>query len=66
MKLKFCLVYTVYNRIGLISVKLPRMHVKSGHYRSVSKTPSEWRFAGGPIVARDWILAGITLGSYIK
>ena len=52
--------------MGVISVKLPRMHVKSGHYRSVSETPSEWRFAGGPIVARDWILAGFTLGSYIK
>ena len=26
----------------------------------------ELRFAGGPIVARDWILAGFTLGSYIK
>ena len=25
-----------------------------------------WRFAGGPIVVRDWILAGFTLGSYIK
>ena len=39
---------------------------KIGHYRSVSETPSEWRFAGGPKVARDWILAGFTLGSYIK
>ena len=39
---------------------------KLGHYRSVSETPSEWRFAGGPIVARDWVLAGFTLGSYIK
>ena len=33
-------------------------HVKSGHYRPASKTPSERRFAGGPIVALDWILAG--------
>ena len=24
------------------------------------------RFAGGPIVARNWILAGLSLGSYIK
>ena len=40
------------------------MHVKSGHCRPVSEMPSEWRFAGGPSVARDWILAGFTLGSY--
>ena len=51
---------------GVISVKLPKMHVKSGHCRPVSETPSKWRFAGGPIVARDWMLTGFTLGSYIK
>ena len=33
-------------------------HVKSSHFRPASKTPYERRFAGGPIVARDWILAG--------
>ena len=49
-----------------ISVKLSQDEHKSGHYRPVSETPYEWRFAGGPIVARDWILAGFTLGSYIK
>ena len=27
--------------------------------------PSKWRFAGGPIVARYWILAGFTLGPYM-
>ena len=41
-----------------ISLQLPSKHVKSDHYRPASKTPSERRFAGGPIVARDWILAG--------
>ena len=42
-----------------ISLRIPSKHVvKSGHYRLASKTPSERRFAGGPIVARDWILAG--------
>ena len=30
-----------------------RKHVKSGHYRPASETPSEWRFASGPIVARE-------------
>ena len=43
----------------VISLRIPSKHVvKSGHYRPASKTPSERRFAGGPIVARDWILGG--------
>ena len=41
-----------------ISLRIPSKHVKSGHYRPASKTPSERRFAGGLIVALDWILAG--------
>ena len=44
--------------VFVISLRLPSKHVKSGHYRPTSKTPSERHFAGGPIVARDWILAG--------
>ena len=39
----------------------PRKHVKSGNFRPVSETPSRWRFPGGPIVARDGMLAGILL-----
>ena len=39
-------------------LQVHRKHVNSGHYRPSSETPSEWRFAGGPIVARDWMLAG--------
>ena len=43
----------------VISLRIPSKHVvKSGHYRPASKTPSERRFAGGPIVARDWLQAG--------
>ena len=42
----------------VISLRIPSKHVKSGHYRPSSKTPSERRFTGGQIVARDWILAG--------
>ena len=42
----------------VISLRILRKHVKSGRYRPASKTPSERRFAGGPIVALDWILAG--------
>ena len=30
--------------------------VKSVHYRPTSETPSEWRFAGGPIEVRDRML----------
>ena len=42
-----------------ISLRIPSKHVvKSGHYRPASETPSERRFAGGPIAARDCILAG--------
>ena len=37
---------------------LSSKHVKLGHYRPASETPSGWRFAGGPIVARDGMLAG--------
>ena len=49
----------------VISLRILSKHVKSGHYQPASKTPSERRFAGGPIVARDWILAGhITLNSF--
>ena len=44
--------------VFVISLRLSSKHVKSGHYRPTSKTPSERHFAGGPIVARDWILAG--------
>ena len=42
----------------VISLRIPSKHVKLGHYRPASKTSSKRRFAGGPIVARDWILAG--------
>ena len=44
--------------VFVISLRIPSKHVKSVHYRPASKTPSERGFAGGPIVARDWILAG--------
>ena len=36
----------------------PSKRLKSGHYQPVSETPCEWRFAAGPIVARDLMLAG--------
>ena len=42
----------------VISLQIPSKYVKSGHYRPASEKPSERRFAGGPIVARDMILAG--------
>ena len=37
----------------LIQAILPTKHVKTGNYRPASETPSEWRYTGGPIVARD-------------
>ena len=35
----------------------PSKHVQSGHYRPATETPSEWHFAGRPIVAQVWMLA---------
>ena len=35
----------------------PIKHVKLGHSLPTRKTPSEKRFAGGAIVARDFVLA---------
>ena len=40
------------------SMTAPSKHLKYSHYRPVSETASEWRFTAGPIVARDWMLAG--------
>ena len=42
----------------------PCKHVKSGHYRLARKTPSKKRFAGGPKVARDLVLAVCKLALY--
>ena len=33
-------------------------HPNSGHYRSASKMPFGWRFSGGPIMARLYVLTG--------
>ena len=35
------------------------MHIKVGHHRPTCETPSKWRSAGGPIVARDCFQAGM-------
>ena len=32
---------------------IPSKHIKVGHYRPTSVTPTEWRFAGGPILTSD-------------
>ena len=58
------------NLLLFVSDELPSHHVKSGFYRPASETPSGWRFADGPIVARgfadgpklarDRMLAGLT------
>ena len=44
--------------VFVISLRISSKHVKSGHYWPASKTLSERRFAGVPIVAQHWILAG--------
>ena len=44
--------------VFVISLRISSKHVKSGHYRPASKTLSERCFAGVPIVAQHWILAG--------
>ena len=31
----------------------------AGHYQPTSETPLKWRFAGGPILARDFMIAGM-------
>ena len=36
----------------------PSKHVNLGYYRPSSITPSKWSFPGGPIVARNLMLAG--------
>ena len=42
----------------------PSKHVKSGHSWPARKTPSEKRFAAGPIVARDLVLTVCKLALY--
>ena len=37
------------------------MHAASGHYRFISESPFEWRFAGTPIVGRFYMLTGSEL-----
>ena len=41
-----------------VETQNPRKNVKVGHYRPTRETPLEWRFAGGPIVASECLLAG--------
>ena len=42
----------------------PSKHVKSGHSRPARKKTSEKRFAGGPIVAQNLVLAVCKLALY--
>ena len=51
-------------RLKKINRLAPSKHVKSGHSQTDKKTPSEKRFAGGPIVARDLVLAVCKLALY--
>ena len=60
-KMKTCVRYSLYklsfqNHISVCP--MPSKHVQLGHYRPTSEMPFKWRFTGGLIVARDWMLAG--------
>ena len=46
--------------VVVIGPKRPGKHLKAGHHRPTSETPLEWRFAGGLMVARHRILAGLS------
>ena len=37
---------------------LPKTIIKVGHHRPTIETPFKWCFAGGPIVAKECLLAG--------
>ena len=43
---------------SLIHYQISSKHIKSGHYRPTTKTPCQCRFAGGSIVAWNWMQAG--------
>ena len=44
---------------GYVRSSRPYYNPISGHYRSASETPFGWRFAGGPIVARFYVITGL-------
>ena len=43
----------------VLIIQTSQKRVEAGHDRPASETPFKWRFAGGPIVARDCILTEI-------
>ena len=56
---KISLIVHLYLTCSLhVFQKLLCQHLKVGHHRLASETPFEWRFAGGPMVARHSMLAG--------
>ena len=52
-----CLLPYVENHLEFI-FGLLRQHTISSHYQPTSKTPYEWRFAGGPMVAQFYMHSG--------
>ena len=44
--------------------RLGSIFFPAGHYGPTSETPYKWRFADGPIVARDCMLAGFWINTY--
>ena len=54
--------YSAYPEVvqyySLDMTQIPSKQLKAGHHQSVSKTPFELHFPGGPIVVRHCVLAG--------
>ena len=53
---KHCFSYAVRCQQPSMSDLIPLY--KNGPFWPISETPFKWRFAGGPIVAREYMLAG--------
>ena len=54
LNIALAMLYAVINLACLILYP----YIKVGHHWPTSETPFKWRFAGGPIVARESMLAG--------
>ena len=48
-------------RTRLYHAEGPNSTIKAGHHRPARETPLEWRFAGGPMVARHTMLGELVL-----
>ena len=49
---KYKFFFVILVRIPWTITRLPSQHSMLGHLWHISETPSKWRFAGGPMIAR--------------